>query len=202
MKGIKDFVVHIPKRYNDTYKTEGGLELHADIRWSPRELANTIVTVTEPPLNYSGDIKKGTQVFLDTTAILDHEFNNVTQKAKYCIDHDKDLYKIDPSLIIAYKNNNDWIGFKDNVIVEKIYTDNKKIKSSLIFIPEGNNKKQVKGIAKLVVGNSYLKNFEGVDSNENVFINDDLEIDIIFKGKNMLWLKNRDIVGKQLKSAV
>ena len=49
MRGYNDFIIKVDFVYNKTFKTESGLELHADSRFSQDRLANRIAVVEEIP---------------------------------------------------------------------------------------------------------------------------------------------------------
>ena len=50
MKGYNDFIIKVSHVFNQTFKTENGVELHADSRLSQDRLANRIAVVEEVPL--------------------------------------------------------------------------------------------------------------------------------------------------------
>ena len=59
MKSITDFIIHIPKPFNETFTTEQGLKLFGDKRWLAQKMANCTAKVIEEPIENKTSIKKG-----------------------------------------------------------------------------------------------------------------------------------------------
>ena len=191
MKSIHNFIVHIPNRYNETFKTESGLEMYGDSRWSAKEMANTIVKVIEIPCNYKGIIQKGFEVLIDPTVV----FNQVYQKtgvaeSHHLIDKEKGLYRVEPSLIILYRKDaeEDWRGHDTNLIAERIKEEEvPEEKSSIIFLPS-EKPTHKKGEVKVVYGNRTLE-VQGVFDGDTVYVTDLYGVDFFMDGKKYVWFR-------------
>lgn len=205
MKSFKDFIVVVPEKYSKTFKTENGLEIYMDKRWSLKKVANTIVEVVENPLNYSGEINKGVLLFVDPTLLMQQSYVLTGEQENINLIHrENNLYKVDPSYIIAYSldNGKNWIGFGNNLLAERIKIKEPKTeKSSLVIVPENTKPKEIKGKVKIFLSNKELEN-QGVKKEDVVYINELYTIDIWFNQKPLIWIRNKDILGKEIKQAV
>lgn len=197
MKGLKDFVVHISERYKDTYKTEGGLELYADRRWSAKELANTIVEVVETPLNYDGPIKKGCNLFIDPTVIFNQMYQKTGEQENInLLDRDEKLYKVEPEMIIAYlvEKGGYWKGYGKNFLAERIVEEQEEVKSSLIIMPES-KPKEVKGKVKAFILNEFLEE-QGIEFGDELFVKEFSYVDVKLRNKKLVWYHSSDALAK------
>jgi co-chaperonin GroES (HSP10) len=205
MKGIRDYIAHIPKRYNDKLKTESGFELYSDSRWSAKEMANTIVDVVETPFFGETPIKIGYQIFIDSTVVFNQTYEKTgSADSPFLVDKIKGYYKVSKDLIIAYRENesSDWIAFEDNSLLLRIEDVVKKQPTiSGLIIPEVAQEKYIKGIAKVFLPSAHL-----IDSNaskgDNVYFAELTAVDVYLDGKKITWVKDRHVIGVQLKNDV
>ena len=195
MKGIHDYILEIKEPFKETFKTEGGLELYANKRFSADRLSNRIAKVMATPVFFEGVIEVGYEVLIDATILYEQIYNKKVQESIHLLDSEKKLFKIDPKLIVLYRENSqaEWKGFLDSVLVEPIKKAAKPLTSSLIILPEEvvefeQNK------AKIVVCNSDVTNM-GIEKNDIVAIKP-LGISFWLDGKEFWWLKNDDLLGK------
>ena len=200
MRGLNDFIVHIPEKYRPTYKTESGLELHADRRWSLKKVANTVIQVLETPLNYNGPIKKGCNLFIDPTVLMSQIYPKTgEQENLYVVDREKSLYRIRPEFVIAYSMGagTQWIGFENNILLDRIYEGAASFSSSsIISIPKGNI--MVRGRATILIPNENNDFQEG----QLAFFNEEMAIDVYLGDVPLIWLRVKDIQAVlKLKSA-
>lgn len=187
MKAYKDFIVHIPQRFNDTFKTENGVEIYADRQFSPKLVANTIITVVETPMNYEGPIAKGDTLFIDPTVVFSQLYQNTgEQESQYLIDREKKLYKVDPSLLIAYrKREESWVGFGNNVLVERL----KEVAegSAFLYAPGATVKpSEDRGEVRVTNPDSSVK--EG----DVILFDPSFAVDIKMGNESLVWLREKD----------
>lgn len=202
MKSIKDFIVHIPKEYNDSFKTESGLEIFADKRWSHRRLANTVAKVVEVPFDYEGEIiQKGFNLLIDISVLIrQNHVKTGIHESHNLVDREKKLFKIPRNLVILYSQGDgaEWKGFEDNLIVRRS-EERVDVKSNL-YVPDA-AKKKIKGKGELIIGNEGLAEME-IENGENIYFDEHGAIDIYIRDTPYVSLKNRYILGKELKVAV
>lgn len=197
MRSLHEFIVHIPKDFKDSYKTESGLEIFADKRWSQRQLATTVVKVIKTPMSYEGEIEVGDFLFIDNAAVMRQEhIKTGVHESHHLIDRDKRLYSIPKMLLIAYKKKNtkEWIGFGDNVIIEREMVKEEK-KSSLLVSPTENIKKESKGKGVLFIVNNQIID-TGANKGDQIYFNELGAIDMFLGDKKVTWLKNRQVLAK------
>jgi co-chaperonin GroES (HSP10) len=109
MNTIKDFIVSVPKRINDTIVTDSGLELYLDTRFDEFTHRNMCGEVAACPIKNDTGVKEG-----DTLYFHHHVVINGGQK----IDHGEDLYLVRYSASRAVENQ--CIAYKDKE-TEKIF---------------------------------------------------------------------------------
>lgn len=201
MKLVKHFVVHIPNLHNQKTVSDSGFELHQDRRWNTKETANTVIDVLETPLNYKGDIKKGDQIFVDATLILQAiNVKGFENENNYLIDREKQLYRVDPNFIIAYKLKGvkDWIGFEDNLLCKKVVTQKKnedKVLKSGIIIPGIIERSEDR--LEVVIINKNIS-IQGVKKLDNVISKKLMEVDVWLNKAPLVWLRNKDVLAIKL----
>ena len=205
MIGYKDFIVHVKEKHRSTIKTSAGIEIHADSRFSGKETANTVFEVVEIPMTYIGVVKKGFQLMVDPTLVMEQSYQLTGHQENInLIDRAKSLYKVNKMLIICYRENENspWRGFEDNLIVEKI----KEIKASEktesgLYLVDTAKPVIERGKAKVLVTNSELEK-QGVFPNDIVFINEQYVVDIRIDGIKYSWVKDRHVLAVELKEAM
>lgn len=201
MTGYKDFIIHIPKKHRDTITTESGLKIHADHRFSSKETANTIFNVLETPLTYSGPIKKGFFIMVDPTLVMEQQYELTGHQENInLVDRDKNLYKVNKSFIICYKEKIDskWIGYDENIIVQKVNSVKpKEVKKNGLYLLESSKPKKEKGKAKVFITNKEIES-QGVKSGNNIFIDDRFIVDIRIEGNRFSWAKNRHVLAMEI----
>jgi hypothetical protein len=199
MRGIKDFIVSIPKKYSDTFKTESGIEFYADRRFSIKKVANTIVEVVEVPFNYSGNIKKGSLLFIDSTVLMQQDYAiGGEQENINLLDKKNNLYKVEQCLIILYQVNKDckWMAFGDYFLAEKIQIKKEFLTSSLIIMLEDSKPSFENNKCKVFIPNQYLIENK-IEKNNIIFTSKNNGVDVIFMDKEYLWLRNRDAIASE-----
>lgn len=197
MRGLKDFMVHIPNLYHDTFKTESGIEFYGDRRWSAKKMANTFLEVVEKPFFYDGPINKGFRIFIDPTVLFTQIYPKTGEQENiYLVDRKKGLYKIDPSLIIAFNDNKyEWVGHNENLLVSLLMEE--KLKTKLLTVPNNFNSKKdrKKGVVKI---SNKLLSGQGVSVGDTVFFEPLMGIDVHFENEQYTWIRNRDLLALEL----
>lgn len=195
MKGIKDFIIQLDKPYSETIKTESGLELYGDKRWSPERMSNRIGIVQETPFNHKTPIQIGYEVLIDPTILYEQMYHltHGVQQSIFLLDRNKSLYKIEPNMIVLYRENKDseWKGYLENGLYEipkKEKIEHKTIHG--IIIPKTAQKQQENTIAYLVFGNEEL----GLEKGVKVLVDDCGGIEFYLEGKSYWWFRNRDLI--------
>jgi len=193
MIGLHDFIIKVDKEFQDTFRTESGLELYADKKFSPDKLATRIATVQEVPKFYNGLIKKGMQVFIDHTVFLRETYQRQgTVENIYTIDAQRGLYKIQDELIYMYRENESatWQGNNDNLLIQEVIEEVEEEKiGSIILSP---SKSVRKGVHIVVYDNKSLNEL-GVKKGSKVIINEMLRMPITIDGEQYYQLNNKDI---------
>jgi len=195
MQGIHDYILEIKEPFKDTFKTASGVELYANKRFSADRLSNRIGKVMATPLFFEGIIEVGYEVLVDASILYEQIYNGKVQESIHLLDKDKMLFKIDPKLIVLYRENpqEQWKGFLDSILVEPIKKASKSLKSSLIIIPDEEIEFE-KTKATVTICNSELSEF-GIVKNDTIAIKP-LGIPFWLDGKEFWWLKNDDVLGR------
>ena len=201
MKGVKDFIIHLPLPYSETITTENGVQLYADKRFSAARLSNRVATVVETPLHGDFVIKKGYQVLVDPTIVFEQHYKLTggTQKSVFLVDEKKSLYKVDPSLIVLYKENDvsEWKGFQQNALYELVKETkpaDEPMENAFIYVPEAYSNKYKQNRAIVKYGNDEL--LEEVKAGDEVIVKEDMGIEYWIDGKTYKWFRNCDVVAK------
>lgn len=199
MKGIHDFIIKVSHVYNQTFKTERGIELHADSRFNPERLANRIAVVQEVPLSLKGktEIQVGDLVMIDPTVFYGGEYEATgKQLSPFAIDVNKGLYKIKDDMIVLFRKNEqyNWKANRDNLLVEFKKQNIEEKKQGLI----------ITDIPKTRISQTECKAFfvnkeieeEGVSENDDLIIQSGYGVSFWIEGKELSWIKNRHVLVK------
>ena len=129
MKGLHDYIIEIKEPFKDSFKTKGGLELYANKDFSAERLSNRIGTVKATPYLFEGVIQEGYEVLIDPSILYEQIYRDVKQESIHLLDSEKMLFKIDPKLIVLYRENEqqEWKGFLNNLLVSPIVNKGDKI---------------------------------------------------------------------------
>lgn len=192
---MHDYIIKIEKAYNETFKTESGLELYGDKRFNSERLANRIAEVIETPALKDSIIKKGFEVMVDPTIFLKQTYERHAENDNIFLQDAKNgLYKIEPSMIVLYRETkqSEWKAFGDNILVEPIKKEAEEKKDNSIII-ELEKSKYVEGIAKIKFINSDLLE-DGCKNNDVVAIKSGFGVSFWIDGKEFHWIKNRHVL--------
>lgn len=195
MQAIHDFIIEQKKAFNDTFKTESGLELYGDKRFLADKLSNRIATVIQIPLKSKSVIKAGYEVMIDPTIYYEQNYEKGGRVGnQFLQDREKGLYKISPEMIVMYRENpeSEWKGFGPNLLVEFMKEQvGEKPKSSLV-ITELKPKEYIPGIAKVKYPNSEIIE-SGANAGDVISIREGFGVPFYIDGKEFFWIRNRDV---------
>jgi co-chaperonin GroES (HSP10) len=195
MKGMHDYIVEVKEAYNESFKTESGVEIFADKRFSADRLANRLAKVINVPALQNSIIKEGYEVMVDPTIFLKQKYEKHAENDNVFLqDAKKGWYKIQPSMIVLYRENSEseWKAFGQNLLVEfiKEIVDEKKIGS---IVTQLQKSKYVEGVAKLVFLNEEMEE-DGAKINDTIAIKKGFGVSFWIDGKEFFWIRNRDVL--------
>jgi len=198
MKAYHDFIIQSETAFKETFTTEGGLELHADKRFSYDRLANRLAVVLEIPAKFDGsEIKPGYQVMIDPTIYYQQEYeHNGKQENTYMVDRHKGIYKCEPSMIVLYRETpeENWKAYADNLVIEcEKVTIPAVMLGNLQLEPERISHK--KGFGKVVYPTQHLLENE-VNSGDEIAIKEEYAVPFWIEGKQYFWTNNRHVLAK------
>ena len=197
MRGYNDFIIKVDFVYNQTFKTESGLEIHADSRFSQDRLANRIAVVEEIPIMLEGKtpIKKGFEIMIDPT--IYYGINTVVtgqQLSPFVIDKNKGLYRIKDEMIVLYRESSkdEWKANAENLLVRfpKEEIAENKIGS---IIMEVKKVKTIKDRGTVLYSNELIEN-EGVKNGDSVVVVKDIGVPFWIEGIEYNWINNRHVL--------
>lgn len=203
MKGLRHFIIELPKDYNETFTTKGGLELYADRKISSSLLSVRVAKVVSTPLLQNSEIQPGYEVMFDDTITRRQIYAGVEQESIFLVDRQKKYYKLESGMIILYREDaeSEWKANGSNVMVEFIEEIQEEVKSSLILMPESKNSKHVKGRAKVLYPSAELTD-NGITAGDEIAIQADAGIPYYVDGKTWYHIENRHVLGLIVKEAV
>jgi hypothetical protein len=197
MRGYNEFIIKVSHVFNQTFKTESGVELHADSRFSQDRLSNRIAVVEEVPLLVKTPIKKGFEIMIDPTIFYEAEFAATgVQITPFTIDKNKGLYKIANEMIVLYRENEneEWKANAENLLVrfKKEEVSEKKM-GSIIIEPA---KQIVSKTHATILHSNTLMQEEGIQDGELVFIQEGFGVPFWIDGIEYNWINNRHVLAK------
>jgi co-chaperonin GroES (HSP10) len=199
MRGYTDFIIKVDFVYAKTFKTESGLELHADSRFSQDRLSNRIATVIEVPLVLENEtlIKKGFQVMFDPTIFYQNEYVATgVQETPFTIDKNKGLYKLKNEMIVLYRENENskWKANSENVLVQ-FQKEEVQEKTSGLIVLEAKAITKSKDRATVLYATELLKE-QGIQDNDLVAVEQGYGVPFWIEGVEYNWINNRHVLAK------
>jgi len=198
MIGVHDFIIKSEFEFAQTFKTESGLELHGDARFSAERLANRIATVIETPLSIEDcEIKSGYQVMVDPTIFYQQDYVIGGQmENNFMIDRAKGIFKISPDMIVLYRENEqaEWKGFRESLLVEMEKEIIPEVMAGPIVIKEQETK--VSQIYAIVTHSNEKLKSEDVTSGDRIYIQPNYGVSFWIDGKEHSWINNRHVLAK------
>lgn len=199
MRGYRDFIIKVDFVYNKTFKTESGLELHADSRFSQDRLSNRIAVVEEVPLNIENTtpIKKGYQVMIDPS--IYYGINTIVtgqQLSPFVIDLHKGLYRISNEMVVLYRENenDDWKAYNESLLIKfkKVELEEKKVG---LIIMETKKTSVSKDRATVKFSNELIKE-DGINNGDSIIVQEGLGVPFWIDGIEYNWINNRHVLAK------
>ena len=189
MKGLHDFIIELKTDFNETFKTENGVELYGNKDLSPERMSNRVAKVVNTPILHETEIQKGFEILIDPSILYKQIYREVKQESIHLMDKEKGYYKLDPKEIVLFRkdSNSEWKGYLNNSLVEPIKEDQDEIKSSLIIMPKKSGYK--KGRAKAFCMNDNID----VKKGQELLINNNGGVPFWIDGKEYWWIRNIDI---------
>ena len=193
MQSIREFIIELQQPLNETFKTEGGIELYGDKDFSVDRLSNRIAKVISTPLFHKTEIKAGYEVMIEPTILYRQIYQGVKQDYTSLIDKSNMFFKVTPNMIILFRENDtcEWQGNLENVMVEPI-EEVEPVISTFLIIPKSANKKYKKERVKLMYANTEIKE-QGAKNGDEVIINPMGGVKFWIEGKEYWWMRNCDI---------
>lgn len=191
MQALKHFIIEVKDPFKDKIEV-GKLELFIDKKISRDRSSNRFGKIVSCPiLEESFGLKPGDEIIFDATILYRQVYKEGIQESIHLMDKEKSLYKVEPDMIILFRENEDkeWKGFKDNLMVEFI-AEVPKVSSLLITIPKP---EVVKGKAKVKYRNEELENQE-IENGQVIFINPNAGIPFFFKNETLYWIRTKDVL--------
>lgn len=202
MQGIHHFIIQAENLYNDTFKTESGVELYGNVDFTAERQSNRVVKVISTPAKLQTEIKKGYELLIDFTPFYRQIYNGVKQGYQNIADKDKHWYWLEPSMIICYKSPptpkggvSEWVGYGENSLVKPILEEN-TIKTSLL-LPNSEAKKFT-GKVEMIYANKELKE-QGVKNGNTLYMDIKGGVKYWIDGKEYWWVRNRDLLGLEVR---
>jgi co-chaperonin GroES (HSP10) len=197
MKGTKNFIIQIDNPYNDTFKTESGVELYGNVDFTTERQSNRIAKVVGIPSLFKTEIKVGFEVLIDASPLYRQIYQGTKQWYQNVVDVDKNLYHLEKDMIVCYRENakSDWIGFGENNLAEPLF-EQKNINTTLL-LPKNATEKKYNGKVKIHYANSNLKK-EGVKNGDTLYMNSIGGIKYWLDGKEFWWIRNKDVIAKEI----
>lgn len=182
MQGITEYIIGFDHTHRETVKV-GETEYGINPNFEQPKHINRIGKVISAPIHGGPVIKKGWEVLVMHTLLLNEVYSKTgNQKSNFCVDRDKNYFRIKPNLIVMYRNdsNDNWKCHMDVVMVKPI-----KIKE------------EVKTWNGYELPDSVFNEEKGYKGNETrkgtiAFGNDELAKNAIFEGDTVMFKIDRE----------
>lgn len=192
MIAIKNFIVHTPEAFSQSYTTESGLQIYADKRHSAERLSNRVVKVTSVPLKYDGDkIEPGFELMVDPTIFFRQSYEGRgEQDNPFMLDRANGVYMVEPKMIVLYRKGPDdeWKAFGDSLLVE-ISKKTVEKKVGLLFMNE------VERQINVLYSNTEAEEM-GVYAGDEIIMKEGLDVPFWINGKECSWIENCHLLAK------
>lgn len=195
MKALNYFIIQLENPYNETFKTKGGVELYGNVDFTADRLSNRVAAVKSVPELFDSEISINDEVLIDFSNFYRQIYQGTKQHYQNVVDADKNLYYIEPSMIICYRKNanSEWKGYLQNCLVKPILEET-KIKTTII-LPENITERKFKGKVKMIFSNQELSE-HGINNDDLLLMDVRGGIKYWVDGEEYWWVRNKDIYGK------
>lgn len=192
MQAMHDFIVEYDKTFSDSIVTDSGFEIYLDKRLSARETASTIAKVVNTPALSETKIKAGDMVVVDPTILFEQTYTiGGKLHSEDLVEVDENFYRVQPSLIIAYKSgDDDWKSYGKNILALPI----KKNQISNGIILEQKSSKYHQDKVEYAIHSDMLSE-SGAKIGDVLAIKKGDYIDFKVNKKLYWWINERDVLG-------
>lgn len=191
MKGLNEFIIEIGKAFSDTI-SHGSLTLYTDYRTKQHEQSNRTGKVVSIPMQFETDVKPGAEVLIDPTVLFRQSYRKKEQESQFLVNKEKGWYRVEPNMIILYKNpGEEWKGHLHNLLVDPITDENEETDSGLFIGKE----KLKHSYAKVAFVNSEMES-QGVSPGDVIAYPTEMDWPFELEGKKYLYLRSRDLLAK------
>lgn len=195
LRGYHDFIIKSDFEYADTFKTESGLELHLDARFSADKLANRVVTVLQVPVKLPDcEIRPGYQVMIDPSIYYRQNYDGFGDvENNFMLDRQKGIFKISPAMIVLYRETpeSEWKGFNDSLMVayDKVVVPEKKLGELII---EKAKEQKSDSVAQVI----YANTSEDITAGDKIYTQGGIAVPFWIDGKEYHWINNYHVLAK------
>ncbi len=200
MKGITEFIIEFDTTHFDTIK-KGQTEYAVNPFFEQNEHINRIGKVVNTPYVYDGPIKKGDEVMIIHTSLIQETYKKGREQSSFCVNEEKNWFRFDPNLIVLYRENNnkDWKAHLKNVMVLPISLAKEIKQWNGYEIPDGvfENEQGYKGNEKqtgVVAYDNDSLNENGIFKGDTVVFKFDREYEFLIDGKIHYHMENCDLI--------
>lgn len=196
MRHIHNYIIKISKEFNETFKTESGLELYGHKDFSYDRLSNRYATIIGQPLLFDGEILEvGTKVLIDPSVYYHsiHGDDDIKQYTTNTINQKEGIYSIEPQNIVLYKKDDTWHGYLNNflgVCIEDVQDDT--VLGGLV-VEIGKTVKT--DHYNVVYVNDFLEN-QQVKTGDRLAMKPQMGVSVWIEGKEYTWLRSDDTLAK------
>lgn len=191
MKGLNEFIIEIGNAFHNTLK-HGTLELYTDFKGKEQEQSNRVGKVINIPMQMESDIKVGAEVLIEPTVLFSQHYRGKEQKSQFLVNEEKGWYRVEPMMVILYKNpGEDWRGHQMNLLVEPVESPKDKLNHGLYL----GKSEEAFEYAKISFINNEMER-QNVKVGDTIIFPKEMKWPFELEGKNYLYLRNRDILGK------
>lgn len=196
MQHIYNYIIKLSKEFNDTFKTESGIELYGDKDFSQDRLSNRYAVIIGQPLLFDGELLElETKVLIDPTVYYHsiHGEDDDLQLTTNTIDRQKGIYSIEPENIVLYKKEGKWFGYLDNFLGKCVFKKKQDTVVGGIILELGKNEKTNQ--YEIVYPNKFLSEHDA-NTDDVLYMKPKMGVSVWIDGKEFTWLRNSEVLGK------
>lgn len=196
MQHIYNYIIKLSKEFNDTFKTESGIELYGDKDFSQDRLSNRYAVIIGQPLLFDGELLElETKVLIDPTVYYHsiHGEDDDLQLTTNTIDRQKGIYSIEPENIVLYKKEGKWFGYLDNFLGKCVFKKKQDKVVGGIILELGKNEKTNQ--YEIVYPNKFLSEHDA-NTDDVLYMKPKMGVSVWIDGKEFTWLRNSEVLGK------
>lgn len=196
MQHIYNYIIKLSKEFNDTFKTESGIELYGDKDFSQDRLSNRYAVIIGQPLLFDGELLElETKVLIDPTVYYHsiHGEDDDLQLTTNTIDRQKGIYSIEPENIVLYKKEGKWFGYLDNFLGKCVFKKKQDTVVGGIILEFRKNEKTNQ--YEIIYPNKFLLEHDA-NTDDVLYMKPKMGVSVWIDGKEFTWLRNSEVLGK------